>query len=159
MGQHVTEAYYAEETAKTFRERSAVSVIYAYPQRALAILAGLIAVTALAFWRYRRMKKRNEAHMQSLIDHDRATGLCNTDWLERAGDRLIAHDPSRAGERAVVVIRIVRPDVIAGTYGREAVATFFQRLGGATGRLGVSGAHRHALGCGGDRLPHASRHA
>ena len=130
MGQHVTEAYYAEETAKTFRERSAVSVIYAYPQRALAILAGLIAVTALAFWRYRRMKKRNEAHMQSLIDHDRATGLCNTEWLERTGDRLIAHDPARASERAVVVIRIVRPDVIAGTYGREAIATFFQRLGG-----------------------------
>ncbi|MCI6284296.1 EAL domain-containing protein [Selenomonas sp.] len=129
MGQSVTEAYYAEEAQKSFRERTALSVIYTYPQRAIAVLAALIAVTALAFWRYRFMKKRNEAHMQSLIDHDRATGLHNTEWLEREGDRLIAREPEKASERAVLVIRIVRPDVIAGTYGREAVATFFQRLG------------------------------
>ena len=44
MGQSVTEAYYAEEAQKSFRERTALSVIYTYPQRALAILAALHAM-------------------------------------------------------------------------------------------------------------------
>ncbi|MDY3298764.1 EAL domain-containing protein [Selenomonas sp.] len=44
MGQSVTEAYYAEEAQKSFRDRSALSVIYTYPQRALAILAALHAM-------------------------------------------------------------------------------------------------------------------
>ena len=94
----------------------------------LAIFA-IAFVSILAFWRYRAMRHENEAHMQSLIDHDHATGLHNTEWLEREGAALIARDRVRASERAVVVLRIVRPDVLVGTYGREAVISFFQRLG------------------------------
>ena len=94
----------------------------------LAIFA-IAFVSILAFWRYRAMRHENEAHMQSLIDHDHATGLHNAEWLEREGTALIARDRVRASERAVVVLRIVRPDVLVGTYGREAVISFFQRLG------------------------------
>lgn len=90
----------------------------------LAIFA-IAFVSILAFWRYRAMRHENEAHMQSLIDHDHATGLHNAEWLEREGTALIARDRVGASERAVVVLRIVRPDVLVGTYGREAVISFF----------------------------------
>ena len=129
MGRRVTEAYYAEEAKQTFQNRSLFSYIYTYPQYALSTLILLVCAASFAFGRYRRMKKQNEAHMQSIIDHDRMTGLHNTEWLEREGQRLVERDPAKAAERAVVVLRIVRPDVIVGTYGREAVSVFFRRLG------------------------------
>ena len=129
MGSRVTDAYYAERAQESVRNRSLVSYIYTYPQYALSAFLLFVLAVSFAFVRYRNMKKKSEAHMQSLIDHDRATGLYNTDWLERKGARLLARDPKHISARAVFVLRIVRPDVLAGTYGREVIATFFQRLG------------------------------
>ena len=129
MGDGVIEAYYAEENARSLSERSAFSYFYSYPQYVVLAIFAIAFACGFAFWRYRTMRHENEAHMQSLIDHDHATGLHNAEWLERGGAALIKHDRVRASERAVVVLRIVRPDVLIGTYGREAVIAFFQRLG------------------------------
>ena len=125
MGDGGIEAFYAEENARSLRERSAFSYFYSYPQYVVLAIFAIAFVSIFAFWRYRAMRHENEAHMQSLIDHDHATGLHNAEWLEREGTALIARDRVGASERAVVVLRIVRPDVLVGTYGREAVISFF----------------------------------
>lgn len=125
MGDGGIEAFYAEENARSLNERSAFSYFYSYPQYVVLAIFAIAFVSILAFWRYRAMRRENEAHMQSLIDHDHATGLHNAEWLEREGTALIARDRVGASERAVVVLRIVRPDVLVGTYGREAVISFF----------------------------------
>ena len=135
MGDQVTDDYYAAQTRKALRERSAGSFFYTYYHYfgwAVAI-AALLAL--LAFWRYRRMRKANEAALQRTIDHDAVTGLYTSSWLERHGTILLARTGS-AG-RAVCVARIVRPEVLAGNYGREDVVELLQRMGRQLGELPV----------------------
>ena len=128
MGRNITDSFFAEETQRVLNERSATSYLYSYPQYAMGGVGIIAAIVALAFWRYRRMKKRNVARLQSVIDHDQHTGLHNADWLERMGERLLAQRKSDGIPHFIAVVHIVRSDIINGMYGRESVIGFFQQL-------------------------------
>ena len=128
MGQDVAAAAVAEERQKLFDNRSLSSYFFNYPQYFMLAALLVFILAAAAFYRYRRMKKRNAAHLQSIIDSDPDTGLHNLNWIEREGTKAMADLPPDA-PMAAVVIRAMRPDVIAGTYGREALAELCKRLG------------------------------
>ena len=130
MGQDVAAAAVAEERQKLFDSRSLSSYFFNYPQYFLLGALVIFLFAGAAFYRYRRMKKKNAAHLQSIIDSDPDTGLHNLSWLEREGEKALTATPKGA-PFAAVAIRAMRPDIIAGTYGREALAELCKRLAGA----------------------------
>ncbi|WP_294152292.1 EAL domain-containing protein [uncultured Selenomonas sp.] len=130
MGQDVAGVAVAEEQQKLFNNRTLSSYFFNYPQYFLLGMLIIFLLCGAAFYRYRRMKKKNAAHLQSIIDSDLDTGLRNLAWLEREGAQRVESMPKGA-PLAAVVIRAMRPDVIVGTYGRDALAELCKRLAGA----------------------------
>ena len=130
MGPDIVEAAISEERQKLFNRRSFSSYLFSYPQYFLLGALIVFVLAGAAFYRYRRMKKKNAAHLQSIIDSDLDTGLRNLAWLEREGAQRVESMPKGA-PLAAVVIRAMRPDVIVGTYGRDALAELCKRLAGA----------------------------
>ena len=130
MGQEVANGAIAEERQKFLKNQSIGAYFYNYPQY-FFFGAGIVAlVIALSFWRYRRMKKRTEAHLQDIIDRDPATELHNLAWIERVGSPIVT--VSKGGKDpylAAVAVHAMRPDIIAGTYGREVLAAVCRELG------------------------------
>ena len=130
MGQNVADGAIAEERQAFLQNQSLRSYFYNYPQYfffgAFFVALGI----ALSFYRYRRMKKRNMKELQETIDTDLATGLHNLAWLERIGAPVA--EAGRGGKEphlAAVAVRALRPDIIAGTYGRDVLAELCRSLG------------------------------
>ena len=130
MGQEVANGAIAEEQQKFLQNPSIGAYFYNYPQYFFFGAGAIALVIALSFWRYRKMKKRTEAHLQDIIDRDPLTGLHNLAWIERVGAPIVA--VSKGGKDphlAAVAIHAMRPDIIAGTYGRDVLAALCQELG------------------------------
>ena len=130
MGQDVANGAIAEEQQKFLQNQSFGAYFYHYPQYFFFGAGALAFVIALSFWRYRRMKKRTEAKLQDTIDRDPQTGLHNLAWIERVGSPIVK--VSKGGKDpylAAVTVRALRPDIIAGTYGRDVLAALCKAMG------------------------------
>lgn len=123
MGPDVPDAYFAQQTRRAIEERSVFSYLCNYPFQILGGVLVLFLLGVLWFLRGRRQRR------QETLDHDRYTGLHNVTWFERAGNEVIRAGKDETAQLAVVVIKAAQPEVIAATYGREAIVKILRRLG------------------------------
>lgn len=100
-----------------------------YPFQILGGVLVLFLLGVLWFLRGRRQRRSHMQRLQETLDHDRYTGLHNVTWFERAGNEVIRAGKAETAQLAVVVIKAAQPEVIAATYGREAIVKILRRLG------------------------------
>ena len=129
MGPDVPDAYFAQQTRRAIEERSVFSYLCNYPFQILGGVLVLFLLGVLWFLRDRRQRRSHVQRLQETLDHDRYTGLHNVTWFERAGNKVIRAGKDETAQLAVVVIKAAQPEVIAATYGREAIVKLLRRLG------------------------------